>query len=979
MSERTRRQPQEQRDIDVSSTRTRTRGRHAIKFRQRRPDPLADGDQLCQKMARDELCDWIEQNAQRLGLGADSQQAVEPHSSFFQNQAGFGSLAIIEPPFNFNTLMRLPRENNMLRQCVDAMVTNCDGHGWRLEYVGPEEQMESREVQDEERMLRDFLEFPNADHSLQELRQRLRRDLETLGNAFIEVSQDEAGRMALMAHVPAHSVRLTMADQELVETRVMLPREGRAREQRVRRRFRRFVQINGSQMIWFKEHGDPRDVSSRTGRAGEEVPEEEKATAILHLRLYAPGTPYGVPRWINQMPAILGSRQAELTNLDFFQENAIPAMAILVSGGNVTQESIDDIEEQFTANRGRESFNRVLLVEAKGDRQSGPADGQLPAPKVDMKPLQSDRQKDALFQTFDQNNMTKIRSSFRLPPIFVGLCHSADTEYLTDRGWLVQDEIEDGDLLAQVSVETGYLSLAEPLARHEYDYEGDLIGISNRGVDALVTPNHRLLVQPVTARSRATKPWGMVRADRLDDVVGCMGGHLNLRVAAFPEGGEDVGTFDIPDNRRVNAWSPEMPSKNPRRDLDRYEVACVADAPPRTVVMDDMLEFVGYFVAEGSTTKTRGPVALSQKRGVVADAMVDCLRNLGFEPSVVEDDRGYINISICHGGLWQWLRENCGVGSADKRLPGFVLDLSARQRRIVWRAMMDGDGSVSTTGTSYRYATTSRVLADQFQQLCFSLGMRSSVRKVVFENPKWSDAYYVSLGESDTHMFNRDRHVSAVPYSGRVGCFTMPEGTLVTRRNGKVMVSGNSQDYTHATAKTSFEVAESQVFGPERQSLDDVINKKILSTFAPRFWAFRSNPPRISDPQDVMNAVQTFEAAGAMTPNVAIGLANEFFDLEIQEIKEAWGDVPFSLFKTMVTAGTIHLPDPDEENGELAAVAALLQRPSREERDAMAENLRNQQPQGPQPPQQQGGGQDEPGQANRTMVRTRTRTRRRSK
>ena len=361
-----------------------------------------------------------------------SQQFEDP----FKDQAGLsaggtGSLIVIDPPYSFESLLRLPRDNNTLRQCVDAMVTNIEGHGWRLEYIGPEGEEEGAAAKAEKVTLQNLLKFPNADHSLQELRERVRRDLEYIGNAYMEIGRDANTRVCLVAHVPGHLVRLTTKDENEVEVVVDLPREGTGAQQRVRKRFRRFVQIVGGRTVYFKEYGDTRSIDPKTGRENTELSIEEQATELIHLSLYAPGTPYGLPRWINQFPAIIGSRQAELTNLDFFHENAIPAMVLMVSGGMVTQASLDDIEEMFLSARGRKSFNRLVVIEAHGDEEAATADGTIPAPRLEMKGLQSDRQRDALFQEYDKNNMIKVRSSFRLPPVFIGL--SQDYTHATAR------------------------------------------------------------------------------------------------------------------------------------------------------------------------------------------------------------------------------------------------------------------------------------------------------------------------------------------------------------------------------------------------------------------------------------------------------------------------------------------------------------------------------------------------------------------
>jgi PBSX family phage portal protein len=209
----------------------------------------------------------------------------------------------------------------------------------------------------------------------------------------------------------------------------LLPREGKLVKQKVRKRFRRYVQINGHRRVYFKEYGDPRSIHPNTGMVSEGLALEESATEIIAISRYNPGSPYGLPRWFNQLPAIMGTRQSELTNLDFFSENAIPAMALLISGGMLTQTSLDSMEGHFTAARGRKAMNRILVLEASGDEKLAAPDGGVPIPRVEMKPLQSDRQGDALFQNYEANNRDKVRSAFRLPPIFIGL--SNDYTYAT--------------------------------------------------------------------------------------------------------------------------------------------------------------------------------------------------------------------------------------------------------------------------------------------------------------------------------------------------------------------------------------------------------------------------------------------------------------------------------------------------------------------------------------------------------------------
>ena len=95
-------------------------------------------------------------------------------------------------------------------------------------------------------------------------------------------------------------------------------------------------------------------------------------------------------------------------------------MALLVAG-TLGEEVVSRIEDFINDEmKGRKSFNKILIVEGS------PFGEELPgstAPKVSLQfvPLSDAQQKDSLFDNYDRTNREKIRSSFRLPPIFVGL------------------------------------------------------------------------------------------------------------------------------------------------------------------------------------------------------------------------------------------------------------------------------------------------------------------------------------------------------------------------------------------------------------------------------------------------------------------------------------------------------------------------------------------------------------------------------
>lgn len=363
------------------------------------------------------------------------EQKAEPDAFDSQYVHSATEKQIIKPPYNLNALARLIDENAFLSQCVEAMVTNIFGHGYRWDHLAGDDgkrgtaKPKSRKAKNELLTLQQIVDCPNGDTSWQEVIDAAETDYEVTGNAYLEIGRDQQSRVTMISHISSPSVRLTSRDKDSVEITVQMMRGNKIVSQKVKKRFRRYVQLVGNKRIYFKEIGDPRKIDPKTGDVNDALSVEESATEVYHHHRYNPRSQYGVPRWLSQLPAVLGSRQSELTNLDFFNDNAIPAMAISVAGGDLSQDTIDHIEEKFTSVRGRKAANRVVVIEALGDSSSAGIDGRINPPKIEIKALTDERQKDGLFLDYKKDCGESIRSSFRLPPLFIGL--STDVSYAT--------------------------------------------------------------------------------------------------------------------------------------------------------------------------------------------------------------------------------------------------------------------------------------------------------------------------------------------------------------------------------------------------------------------------------------------------------------------------------------------------------------------------------------------------------------------
>lgn len=108
---------------------------------------------------------------------------------------------------------------------------------------------------------------------------------------------------------------------------------------------------------------------------------------------------------------------------------------------------------------------------------------------------------------------------------------------------------------------------------------------------------------------------------------------------------------------------------------------------------------------------------------------------------------------------------------------------------------------------------------------------------------------------------------------------------------------GDSADYNRATADTAVEMTNTQVFGPERQRFDDIMNTRILPLLGIRFWKFVSGPVAKQDPVELTDMTCKFVEGGVLTINEGREFASEALGKDFPPIDEDWarGALPLLL------------------------------------------------------------------------------------
>lgn len=338
---------------------------------------------------------------------------------------------IIPTPYDMTAMVMLEETSNVLRECIDAMVTNIECFGWtyRPRPLKDEDADKYRdEIETEMMKLQGAFEILCPEVSFTEVRKRIRRDLELTGNAYMEIVRNiDTFELLELNHVPSHRMRLLKLDTEFTPYKVTYvdAEDGYQVKERTRRkRFRRFVQLNnsGNPQVYFSEYGDPRPRDKNTGevKPATDITIADRSTEIIHFKLYSPRTPYGIPRWIGRWVSIEGSRRAEEINFFTLSNNHVPSMFILVENGELTEASVERLTEVIEGQvAGDPNYSKAVILEAESAEQEV-FPGQMKGAKVAVKELGKTQQKEQMFQQYDDNNQLKISRAWRLPPLLIG-------------------------------------------------------------------------------------------------------------------------------------------------------------------------------------------------------------------------------------------------------------------------------------------------------------------------------------------------------------------------------------------------------------------------------------------------------------------------------------------------------------------------------------------------------------------------------
>lgn len=366
-----------------------------------------------------------------------------------------------------------------------------------------------------------------------------------------------------------------------------------------------------------------------------------------------------------------------------------------------------------------------------------------------------------------------------------GSCCTADTEVLTEKGWVPWPEYNWNDHLGTVNQETGMLEFQAPTQKHVYDYDGDIVYSKNSRVDFGVTPNHRMYVRKWSEPERKlSSKYTFTEAGKIGWCAGLMSaptGHLGTELIELGiEGDREYRGDDL--IALISVLVSDGYASKPGTQSQRVSFCCFNK--DRYQKIKELAERTGF-------TEQPSRPGVFYRYGAAAQPLIRW--------------------------LWYNMYTDKGFGARHKKVPDLIKVASQRQIRLFMEYFGDQTHARAEAGNPQFFSSSKRLI-DDLQELHLRIGKRGTIGVKPPRTGTMSDgrrvsggeSYVLSISKTDELTLCRKQHIELRKYTGKVYCATVPNSTLITRRNGTILISGNC--VANATAQ-SHEIVQARQFG----------------------------------------------------------------------------------------------------------------------------------------------------------------------
>lgn len=325
-------------------------------------------------------------------------------------------------------------------------------------------------------------------------------------------------------------------------------------------------------------------------------------------------------------------------------------------------------------------------------------------------------------------------------------CYSADHELLTQSGWInIADYVNSNstDAVATFNVETSEMEFQPPTGLIKKEFNGELVNLTGKNVDLLVTPTHQVLY------------------------------HWNASGKYYKKNAIEITkSSEIPINGRIRSFIP-----------------------------DPFYKLLGFSFAEGTfvlrehtqnTTNTKydgSRVQFHLKCEREINYLSNVLVELGYKFKLRPQKDGTYYI-VVYSDLGKRI---CKYFDDKKEIPTSIFSATISQMRSFLDGYLHGDGSSVGLNGQWRFASISEKSIDILHTLIRLCGGRSGKsNRVIYGNYENSQRQYLCSAFIDNEVhFSPIQQILKTEYSGYVYCVSVPNTNLFVRRGQKISISGN--------------------------------------------------------------------------------------------------------------------------------------------------------------------------------------------
>lgn len=329
-------------------------------------------------------------------------------------------------------------------------------------------------------------------------------------------------------------------------------------------------------------------------------------------------------------------------------------------------------------------------------------------------------------------------------------CFDSKTELLTTRGWKEYKEINDNEEIFSYNLKEDRIEKERIIRKIVQDYQGKMVSFKGRNLDFDVTPNHVMLFRTFNRNSKH----------------------------------KTYGTWLIREEEAINM--PQVSTMIPRcaiyegkKEIDENLLRIIA-----WIITEGWLHGNGYYISQSASSMHSKEIReilknFCSKKGYMFSEKMYTKSNI---PCIYF----YINTAAS--------KEIRRYLSYYKSIPDWVFELKLKQRLIFINTLMKGDGCFSKAQRYFKQRCSDTL--DKFLTLCVISGISAQISNNKYQEKIKEKVYpacqRVNIRDDMWVGAEKGIHWRLKDYKGVVWCVETKNGFIITRKNGKPLISHNS-------------------------------------------------------------------------------------------------------------------------------------------------------------------------------------------